>query len=84
MLQMLITFAIRLHWVCYWLIYTEKIRCLSSLVDIYICLFNQKWLGTPVIGVHNRKPRLYFTESRFKQKHMETSYVLFEIISKTF
>ena len=45
MLQMLITFAIRLHWVCYWLIYTEKIRCLSSLVDIYVCLFNQKWLG---------------------------------------
>ena len=50
MFQMLITFATRPHRVRYWLIYTVKIRCLSSLVDIYIRLFNQKWLGTPALA----------------------------------
>ena len=45
--QMLIIFAIRSHWVRYWLIYTVQSRCLSSLVDIHICLFSRKWLATP-------------------------------------
>ena len=44
---MLVIFVIRSHWVHYWPIYAVQSRRLS--VDIYKCLFNQKWLGTPVI-----------------------------------
>ena len=34
-------------WVRYWLIYAVQSMYLLGLVDICICLFNQKWLGTP-------------------------------------
>ena len=35
----------------YWLIYAVQNMCLSGLVDICVCLFNQKWLGTPALDV---------------------------------
>ena len=48
-LFMLLIFEIRPHWERYWLIYTVESRCLSSIVDIYICFFNKKRLGTSVL-----------------------------------
>ena len=38
-------------WVRYWLIYSVQSACLPGLVSIYKCLFNQKWLGTPVLNM---------------------------------
>ena len=37
-------------WVRYWLIYAAQSMCLPGLVNICICLFNQKWLGTPDVA----------------------------------
>ena len=34
-------------WVRYWLIYAVQSMCFPGLVDICVCVFNQKWLGTP-------------------------------------
>ena len=47
--ETLIIFEIRPHWVRYWFMYTVQSRCLSGLVDIHICLFSRKWLGTLVL-----------------------------------
>ena len=41
-----IIIAIPSHLVRNWLIYAVQSLCLSGRVDIYRCLFNQKWLGT--------------------------------------
>ena len=44
---MLIILAFHLNWLLYWPIYVVQSRCLLGLVDVYIRLFDQKWLGTP-------------------------------------
>ena len=36
-------------WVFYWLIYAVPSMCLPGLVNICVCLLNQKWLGTPAL-----------------------------------
>ena len=47
--QMLIIFALRPYLVRYWLIRVVQSGRLSSVVDIYICPFNQEWLSTPAL-----------------------------------
>ena len=42
-------FLMFILWVFYWLIYAVPSMCLPGLVNICVCLFNQKWLGTPAI-----------------------------------
>ena len=41
-------------WVRYWPIHAVQSMCLPGLVDICVCLFNQKWLGTPVVEQWSR------------------------------